>query len=323
MADLIVEGAQTLTLVRSRRAAELTALGAQARLQDIAPQLSHTVASYRAGYLPEDRNCLEHALTEGRLRGLATTNALELGVDIAGLDAVVLAGFPATVASFWQQAGRSGRRGQGALVVLIARDDPLDTYLVHHPAALLDKPVERVVIDPGNPYLLGPQLLCAATELPLDAVEVHELRAVEVVETLVDDGLLRRRGDKYFPAPGVQPHAAVDIRGSIGGQVVIVEADTGRLLGNVGADQAPASVHIRVPFICIRAKATSSTPWTPKKGSPSSTPPIRLCDLCARAHRHRGNRIRRALGVRARHRRLGAGDRHPPGGGLPTAPAFR
>ncbi|BBA86069.1 DEAD/DEAH box helicase [Mycobacterium pseudoshottsii] len=243
MADLIVEGAQTLTFVRSRRAAELTALGAQARLQDIAPQLSHTVASYRAGYLPEDRNCLEHALTEGRLRGLATTNALELGVDIAGLDAVVLAGFPATVASFWQQAGRSGRRGQGALVVLIARDDPLDTYLVHHPAALLDKPVERVVIDPGNPYLLGPQLLCAATELPLDAVEVHELRAVEVVETLVDDGLLRRRGDKYFPAPGVQPHAAVDIRGSIGGQVVIVEADTGRLLGNVGADQAPVSVH--------------------------------------------------------------------------------
>ena len=102
------------------------------------------------------------------LRGLATTNALELGVDIAGLDAVVLAGFPGTVASFWQQAGRSGRRGQGALVVLIARDDPLDTYLVHNPAALLDKPVERVVIDPANPYILGPQLLCAATELPLE-----------------------------------------------------------------------------------------------------------------------------------------------------------
>jgi DEAD/DEAH box helicase domain-containing protein len=243
MADLIAEGAQTLAFVRSRRAAELTALGARARLDDIAPELSPTVASYRAGYLAEDRNALERALAEGRLRGLATTNALELGVDIAGLDAVVLAGFPGTVASFWQQAGRSGRRGQGALVVLIARDDPLDTYLVHNPAALLDKPVERVVIDPANPYILGPQLLCAATELPLDDAEVSDFGAAEVAEGLTDDGLLRRRNGKYFPAPGLEPHGAVDIRGSAGGQIVIVEADTGRLLGSVGVGQAPASVH--------------------------------------------------------------------------------
>lgn len=243
MADLIAEGAQTLTFVRSRRAAELTALGAQARLDDIAPELSRTVASYRAGYLAEDRTALERALAEGRLRGLATTNALELGVDIAGLDAVVLAGFPGTVASFWQQAGRSGRRGQGALVVLIARDDPLDTYLVHNPAALLDKPVERVVIDPTNPYILGPQLLCAATELPLDEPEVRELGATDVADGLVDDGLLRRRSGKYFPAPGLEPHAAVDIRGSTGGQIVIIEADTGRLLGSTDVGRAPASVH--------------------------------------------------------------------------------
>ncbi|MCV7004660.1 DEAD/DEAH box helicase [Mycobacterium gordonae] len=243
MADLIVEGAQTLTFVRSRRAAELTALGAQSRLSDIAPQLVPTVASYRAGYLAEDRKALENALAEGQLRGVATTNALELGVDIAGLDAVVLAGFPGTVASFWQQAGRSGRRGQGALVVLIARDDPLDTYLVHNPSALLDKPVERVVIDPRNPYLLGPQLLCAATELPLDEAEVRSLDAVDVAERLVDDGLLKRRGSRYFPAPGMEPHGAVDIRGSIGGHIVIVESDTGRLLGNTGVGQAPASIH--------------------------------------------------------------------------------
>jgi DEAD/DEAH box helicase domain-containing protein len=243
MADLVAEGAQTLTFVRSRRAAELTALGAQARLDDIAPELSQTVASYRAGYLAEDRSALERALAEGRLRGLATTNALELGVDIAGLDAVVLAGFPGTVASFWQQAGRSGRRGQGALVVLIARDDPLDTYLVHNPAALLDKPIERVVIDPTNPYLLGPQLLCAANELPLEETEVRDFGGTDVAAGLVDDGLLRRRDGKYFPAPGLEPHGAVDIRGSTGGQIVIVEADTGRLLGSVGVGQAPASVH--------------------------------------------------------------------------------
>ena len=243
MADLIAVGARTLTFVRSRRGAELTALGARARLEDISPELGERVASYRAGYLAEDRRALERALADGELRGMATTNALELGVDIAGLDAVVLAGFPGTVTSFWQQAGRSGRRGQSALIVLIARDDPLDTYLVHHPAALLDKPIERVVIDPDNPYVLGPQLLCAATELPLTDAEVRMWNAEAVAETLVDDGLLRRRPSGYFPTPGVDPHPAVDIRGSSGGQIAILEADTGRMLGSAGVGQAPASVH--------------------------------------------------------------------------------
>lgn len=243
MADLMAEGARTLTFVRSRRGAELTALGARARLEDTAPALAEQVASYRAGYLAEDRRDLEAALADGRLRGLATTNALELGVDIAGLDAVVLAGFPGTVASFWQQAGRAGRRGQSALIVMIARDDPLDTYLVNHPSALLGKPLERVVIDPTNPHVLGPQLLCAATELPLTDAEVRRWNAEAVADALVDDGLLRRRPSGYYPTPGVDPHPAVDIRGSIGGQIAILEADTGRMLGNIGAGQAPASVH--------------------------------------------------------------------------------
>lgn len=243
MANLVAEGARMLTFVRSRRGAELTALGARARLEELAPDLADRVASYRAGYLAEDRRALERALADGELRGLATTNALELGVDIAGLDAVVLAGFPGTVTSFWQQAGRSGRRGQGALIVLIARDDPLDTYLVHHPAALLDKPIERVVIDPTNPYVLGPQLLCAATELPLTDAEVRMWNAEAVAESLVDDGLLRRRANGYFPTPGVDPHPAVDIRGSSGGQIAILEAGTGRMLGSTGVGQAYASVH--------------------------------------------------------------------------------
>ncbi|BBZ64067.1 DEAD/DEAH box helicase [Mycolicibacterium monacense] len=243
MADLIAEGARTLTFVRSRHGAELTALGARARLEEVAPELVEQVASYRAGYLAEDRRELERALADGRLRGLATTNALELGVDIAGLDAVVLAGFPGTVTSFWQQAGRSGRRGQGALIVLVARDDPLDTYLVHHPEALLDRPIERVVIDPANPYVLAPQLLCAATELPLTHSEVRMWDAETVAESLVDDGLLRRRAHGYFPVPGLDPHPAVDIRGSTGGQIAILEADTGRMLGSANAGQAAASVH--------------------------------------------------------------------------------
>ncbi len=243
MADLVVEGARTLTFVRSRRGAELTALGARARLADTAPELADRVASYRAGYLAEDRRALERALASGELMALATTNALELGVDIAGLDAVVLAGFPGSVTSFWQQAGRSGRRGQSALVLLIARDDPLDTYLVHHPEALLDKPIEMVVIDPSNPYVLGPQLLCAATELPLTDAEVRGWGATDVADALVDDGLLRRRASGYFAAPGIDPHQAVNIRGSSGDQIAILESDTGRLLGGVEAGRATLSVH--------------------------------------------------------------------------------
>ena len=243
MADLVAEGARTLTFVRSRRGAELTALGTRSRLADIAPDLQDTVASYRAGYLAEDRRTLERALADGRLRGLAATNALELGIDISGLDAVVLAGFPGTVASFWQQAGRCGRRGQGALVILVARDDPLDTYLVHHPDALLGKPVERVVTDPANPYVMGPQLLCAATEMALTDAELNTWGAAGVAGALVDDGLLRRRAGRYFPAAGLDPHHQVDIRGGAGRQVAIVESGTGRLLGNTESGQAQATVH--------------------------------------------------------------------------------
>lgn len=243
LADLVQEGARTLAFVRSRRGAEMTALGAAHRLAEVDPALVSQVAAYRAGYLPEDRRALEQALSTGALTGAATTNALELGVDIAGLDAVVVAGFPGTVASFWQQAGRSGRRGQGSLVVLVARDDPLDTYLVHHPGALLDKPIEAVVIDPTNPHVLRPHLLCAATELPLTEDDVRSLDAADVVSELVDDGLLRKRPGGYFAAPGLNPYAAVDIRGSIGGQIAILEADTGRVLGTVDVGRAPASVH--------------------------------------------------------------------------------
>ena len=249
MADLVAEGARVLTFVRSRRGAELTALGARSRLADIAPHLRDTVASYRAGYLAEDRRALERALAEGELRGVAATNALELGIDISGLDAVVLAGFPGTVASFWQQAGRCGRRGQGALVVLVARDDPLDTYLVHHPEALLGKPVERVVTDPANPYVMGPQLICAATEMPLTEGELEAWKAESVARALVEDGLLRHRAGRYFPAAGLDPHHEVDIRGGAGGQVAIVESGTGRLLGNTDAGQAPGAVHAGAVYL--------------------------------------------------------------------------
>jgi DEAD/DEAH box helicase domain-containing protein len=248
LADLVIEGARTLVFVRSRRGAELTALGAQRALSAAtAGELACRVAAYRAGYLPEERRALETALDSGELLGVASTNALELGVDIAGLDAVVLAGYPGTRASFWQQAGRAGRAGSGALVVFVARDDPLDTYLVHHSAALLGAAVEATVLDPTNPYVLRPQLACAAAELPLTDTCVDSLGgdvARSVVAELVAEGMLRRRpGGWFWAAARQRPHPEVDIRGSGGHPVAVVEADTGRLLGTVDPGSACTAVH--------------------------------------------------------------------------------
>ncbi|CCF61179.1 putative ATP-dependent RNA helicase [Nocardia cyriacigeorgica GUH-2] len=249
MADLVVEGARTLTFVRSRRGAEVAAMEARRLLAEVDPDLVERVAAYRGGYLPEDRRELEAAISDGTLLAAATTNALELGVDIAGLDAVVMSGFPGTVASFWQQAGRAGRRTQGSLVLLVARDDPLDTYLVHHPEALLDKPVEATITDPTNPYVLGPQLLCAALELPLTSREADELGAGPVLADLAGQGLIRRRENgspdtaRWYVTADTQPHDAVDVRGGIGAPVAIVDGESGRLLGTADAGRAMATLH--------------------------------------------------------------------------------
>jgi DEAD/DEAH box helicase domain-containing protein len=210
------------------------------------PVLAETVAAYRSGYLPEERRALEAALLSGRLLGVATTNALELGVDIAGLDAVVLAGYPGTLASFWQQAGRAGRSGDSALVVFVARDDPLDTYLVHHPAALLSRPVESAVLDPANPYVLAPQLACAVAELPLTVPELEVFggaAAQEVLAELAEQKLLRRRSSGWYWTSRDRPHAEVGIRGTGGEQIAVVESDSGRMLGTVDPGSACFAVH--------------------------------------------------------------------------------
>lgn len=194
MTDLLVEGARTLTFTRSRRNAEKVAMGVRERLESRSrSDIAERVESYRAGYLAEERRDIERMLDDGTLLGVATTNALELGIDVGGLDAVVQAGFPGTVASFWQQAGRAGRRGQGALVVLVARDDPMDTYLVHNPSALLGRPVEKTVFDPRNPHVVWSHLYCAAVEKPLSSAQLMTWGTLAVAEEMVAAGWLRKR----------------------------------------------------------------------------------------------------------------------------------
>jgi DEAD/DEAH box helicase domain-containing protein len=244
LTDLVVEEARSLAFVRSRRGAEVVALSARRHLADTAPELVERVAAYRAGYLPEERRALEAALSDGSLLGVAATNALELGVDIAGLDAVVLAGFPGTLASLWQQAGRAGREGLGALAVFVARDDPLDTYLVHHPEAVFGRPVEATVLDPENPYVLGPQLCCAAAERALTEEDLPlfgEAAARAVLPDLVRRGLLRHRPTGWYWTARQRPD--IDIRGTGGEPVRVVEGGTGRVLGTVDAGASHTTVH--------------------------------------------------------------------------------
>ncbi|TVL92190.1 DEAD/DEAH box helicase [Streptomyces sp. SAJ15] len=245
LTDLAVQGVRTVTFVRSRRGAELIALIAQERLAAVDRSLPSRVAAYRGGYLPEERRSLERALHSGRLLGLAATTALELGMDIAGLDAVVLAGYPGTRASLWQQAGRAGRTGQGALAVLVARDDPLDTYLVHHPDALFRQPVESTVLDPDNPYVLAPHLCAAAAELPLTEadLELFGPAAAELMPQLEQRRLLRRRATAWHWTRRERAADLTDIRGAGGKPIQVVEAETGRLLGTVDAAAAHTTVH--------------------------------------------------------------------------------
>ncbi|MGW2145572.1 DEAD/DEAH box helicase [Nonomuraea bangladeshensis] len=213
--------------------------------------LPDKIAAYRAGYLAEDRRVLEKALRDGTIMGLATTNALELGVDVSGLDAVLIAGWPGTRASLWQQAGRAGRDGQDALAVLIARDDPLDTYLVHHPQALFGQPVEAIVLDPDNPYVLGPHLCAAAAEIPLTEADlpIFGPTSRDVLDDLVNQGMLRARPTGWFWTRRERPTDLADIRGGGGSLIHVVEANTGRLLGSVDEPSAHTTVHTGAVYI--------------------------------------------------------------------------
>ncbi|MFG2430148.1 DEAD/DEAH box helicase [Streptomyces sp. NPDC048590] len=245
LTDLTVQGVRSVAFVRSRRGAELISVIAKERLAEVDRSLPGRVAAYRGGYLPEERRALERALHSGELLGLAATTALELGIDVSGLDAVVIAGYPGTRASLWQQAGRAGRSGQGALAVLVARDDPLDTFLVHHPDALFRQPVESTVLDPDNPYVLAPHLCAAAAELPLTEPDLALFgpAAPDLLPQLETAKLLRRRPTGWHWTRRERAADLTDIRGGGGRPVQIVEEGTGTLLGTVDESAAHTTVH--------------------------------------------------------------------------------
>jgi DEAD/DEAH box helicase domain-containing protein len=242
LAALVRAQVPALAFIRSRRGAETVALAAR---DAVGSELTGSGAAYRSGYLTDDRRGLEAGLRDGQITGMAATSALELGINITGLDAVLIAGWPGTWASLWQQAGRAGRAGRAATAVFIARDDPLDSYLLHHPDTLFGHPVEPTVLDPANPYVLGPHLVAAAAELPLTGpdLEMFGPAAARAVESLVAAGELRSRAAGLYYARRRRPARELSLRGDPGRPVRVIEEATGRLVGTMDEPSAHRYVH--------------------------------------------------------------------------------
>lgn len=245
LTDAMCAGFRSIAFIASRRGSEALASTVREQVGAVDDSLTGKVAAYRGGYLAEERRTLEAALRSGRLLAVASTNALELGIDISGLDLVIISGWPGTLASLWQQAGRAGRAGQKWMAVFIARDDPLDTYVVHHPEVIFDAPVDAGVINPGNPYVLSGHLCAAAAEVPLTPADLAHFpdNAAEVVDDLVERKMLRARPAGWFWAKDMPATDLADIRGTGGGQFRLVEASTGTLLGTVDEAGAHTGAH--------------------------------------------------------------------------------
>ena len=235
MVKLIQREVQTLVFTRARVLAELIYRYVCDRVE---ADLAARIRPYRSGYLAEERREIERALFSGELLGVTSTNALELGIDVGTLDACLMVGYPGTIASTWQQAGRAGRASEQSLAVMIAYDNPIDQYMVQHPEYFFGQTVERAVIDPDNPYVLIGHLGCAAFEMPLSSEDARFFGPLTeaIAEVLEEAGRTKEIDGRWYwsstdyPAKGVNlrtvsedTYAIVDVSGSE--QTVIGEID--------------------------------------------------------------------------------------------------
>ena len=229
---------QTLCFAQSRKTAEVIAAVAKEYLHQAGEGDRYALAAYRAGYLPSERRELEDRLHQGQLHGLTTTSALEVGIDIGSLDAVVLCGYPGTMIATWQQIGRAGRREVPSVATVIAQQGPLDQYYMHHPEAFFSAPHEQAILDLGNPAIVSGQLLCAAAELPLtdDDQDLFGPLFTPLTTALVRKRLLAETGSGLVYAGRQRATEAVRLDGLSGDLFRVITG--GRVLETLDRHQA-------------------------------------------------------------------------------------
>ncbi|MQF70012.1 DEAD/DEAH box helicase [SAR202 cluster bacterium AD-804-J14_MRT_500m] len=286
---MVGEGVRTLAFVRTRRLAELVYIYTREILLQNHPELAERVGSYRAGYLAHERREIEGAFFSGELLGIAATNALELGIDIGELDATLLAGYPGTIAATWQQAGRSGRSGSESLTVLVARDDPVDQYLMNHPEFLFDTRSESVLMSPTNPHIMGPHLLCAAYETPISSDDhlIFGPKLGDQIQQLDAQGLLHSSSGKWHLSPEVGYAAEdVNLRSTGNDNYMVVEEKSGTILETVDEGvafrqlhQGAVYLHRGNSYVVNRLEIAAKLAYVQNEDLPYYTQPNEVTDI--------------------------------------------
>lgn len=252
MVLLIRSGVQTIAFGRARIVAELLYRYVRDQLRLDGSRLSAAVRAYRGGYLAPERREIEQQLFSGQLLGVTSTNALELGIDVGGLDAAIIVGFPGTIASTWQQAGRAGRGAEPAVVFFIAYNEPVDQFIIRRPDYILERSPERGIVDPANPYILASHLGCAAAELPVRESDARFFgkRVTEIAAALAEEGILKPLGPAYYWSQAEQPSLKVGLRIASNNTVTILDTTDGnRALAQVDRISAPELVYPQAVYL--------------------------------------------------------------------------
>ncbi|MCZ6635735.1 MAG: DEAD/DEAH box helicase [bacterium] len=250
---LIQARIQTIAFVRARTTAEVIFRYCQEDLGQISPKLAGAIRAYRGGYLPRERREIERMLFEGELLGVVSTNALELGIDIGGLDAALVVGYPGSIASMWQQAGRAGRQAEESLVVFVGQNAPIDQFLMRNPAYFFGQSPEHATVDPNNPHVAVGHLRCALRELPVRGEEGEVMGEFTgaLLEILEDEGMVRHLNGKWYYSKSGYPAAEVHLRNiSEPTYTIMEETETGpEVIGTLDEVSAFFQLHTHAVYL--------------------------------------------------------------------------